>query len=242
MWVKPSLRLVCAIPHIPQRRHLQLHKGSLVWVIRLPHSCKHPLMTEWCGMEGPCAFHTATSKKHKHSRQAPTLPWNSFHVMGIMHCTALIRSHELQAGVDTMMLSCSVPLVSTHINPEYSSITPFQTARHLNWAPVSCLNPALKGKHFGEKNSGFVLSSVFLETEYMRKLKPGRSRILETLILMKWRKLRITSMKSTLWDSYHLFCVKILWHLKLQKVLTMTFSALCLCGTETSFPFWRCAK
>lgn len=122
MWVKPSLRLVCAIPHIPQRRHLQVHKGSLAWVIRLPHSCKRPLMTEWCGMEGPCAFHMATSKKHKHSRQAPILPWNSPHEMRIMHWTAQIQSHDLQTGAHTMMLSCSGPLVITHINPEYSSI------------------------------------------------------------------------------------------------------------------------
>lgn len=126
-------------------------------------------------------------------------------------------------------------------------MTPFRAARHLSWGcwvqtSVRCLNPALKGKHLGEKKSGFVLPSMFLKTEYMRKLKPDKPKILGTLILIKWRKQKIARMKSPLWDSYHSFCVKILWHLKLQKVLTMTFSALCLCGTETSFLCWRCAK
>lgn len=191
----------------------------------------------------------AASKKRKHSRRTHTLPWNSPHVMGIMLCTALIRSHELQRGADTLMLPCSVPSGErTHQSWVFIHqvwMTPFQATKHLNWAPKgSCLNLALKGKQFGEKKKKIRLSpcSVFLETEYMRKLKPDRPKILGTLILIKWRKLKIASMKPTVWGNYHLFCVKILCHLKLQKVLNMSFPALFLCGTETSFSCWRHAK
>lgn len=123
MWLKPRLRLVYEITHIPQPRHL--HKGSLVWVIRLPHSWK---TLSWLSdvawkdlvlFSSPLQRNTSTAGNHLLFRETQHPAPN---VMGITQCTALIWSHELQRGAATMMLPCSVPLVSTHISPQYSSI------------------------------------------------------------------------------------------------------------------------
>lgn len=153
-----------------------------------------------------------------------------------------------------------LPLWCTHtsmwsiLNHPQGWIPPFHALRHLNWTPkVSCQNLVLKGKHCGEKFQVSFLLQCFLKSSsvavpphssYIWELKTERPKILGTLffISIKWRKMKIASIKPTVLTSNHLLCAKILWHLWLQKALTMSFPALCLCGAETSFSFWRCAK
>lgn len=98
MWVKPSLRLVCAIPHTPQPRHLQGHKGSLVWAIRLPNSCKTLSWLMWhgrtfCFVLWPLQRSVSTAGKHPHFHETHTMWWES--------CNAqlwvdLVSSREVQ--------------------------------------------------------------------------------------------------------------------------------------------------
>lgn len=122
MWVKPCLRLVCAIPHIPQPRHLQEHKGSLVWVIGLPNSCK---ALSWLSdvawkdlvlLEWALQRNVSTAGEHTPFHGTRPMWWESCYAQLWFD---LMSSREVQIPWCYRVLCL---LVSAHINPEYSSI------------------------------------------------------------------------------------------------------------------------